>query len=98
MTSEAQRSEASASTEGLCDAPHRACRLTIDIRADTRDELIHTLSDVARRVAVGDLTIGACGGVSSGYIYHYSESDEPTPEEYRQLLREYLARKSPNRD
>lgn len=74
-------------------APERACRLQLDIQADTRDEMVRSLEYIATAIDRGELSTGCSGGVHSGWTYEYSQHPGPTHEEYCEQLKEYLARK-----
>jgi hypothetical protein len=73
--------------------PHRACRFTLDIEADTRDDMVTALENIARQLDRGELTKGVSGGYSSGYIYEYTESENPTHAEYVAALNAHLGKR-----
>lgn len=72
------------------DKPKRACVLTLKMEADTRADMASALFNIADLIERGELTVGASGGVNSGAIYEYIESDKPTHEEYFIALQKYL--------
>lgn len=72
-------------------APERACRLQLDIQADTRDEMVRALESIATAIDRGEMSTGCSGGVHSGWTYAYVESDSPTHAEYLEQLKAYLS-------
>lgn len=74
-------------------APERACRLQLDIQADTRDEMVRALEGIATAIDRGEMTTGCSGGVHSGWTYEYVERARPTHQEYHEQLKVYLAAK-----
>ncbi|WP_428383562.1 hypothetical protein [Nevskia ramosa] len=72
-------------------APRRAFRLTLELHADTREDLVHALEDMAFRVATDDVTRGASGGCRSGATYELSVDPDQTHDSYFASLREYLS-------
>lgn len=74
-------------------APERACRLQLDIQADTRDEMVQAIEYIATAIDRGEMSTGCSGGVHSGWTYEYVERAGPTHEEYHQQLKAYLAAK-----
>lgn len=75
----------------MAEAPKRACRLVLDMEADTRRDLADALYNMASQLERGELTRGVSGGYSSGYVYELTESDHPTHDEWAKNLRAYLA-------
>lgn len=73
--------------------PKRACRLTLTLEADTRDEMASALENIAMQLDRGEMTRGVSGGYSSGYVYEYTEAEHPTHDEYVAALNAYLAEK-----
>ena len=85
-----------ASEAALTPAPVRACRFTLDMQADNRQELIDALSNMADQLARGELTKGVSGGPYSGWTYEFIENEHPTHDEYFAEVRAYLdAKKTP---
>lgn len=78
-------SDASEST-----APKRACRLTLELQADTREALASALYHLASRVERDEISNGVSGGPDSGAIYEFAFSDVPTHDQYFEQVREYL--------
>lgn len=74
-------------------APERACRLQLDIQADTRDEMVQAIEYIATAIDRGEMSTGCSGGVHSGWTYEYVERAGPTYEEYHEQLKAYLAAK-----
>lgn len=70
--------------------PKRAVLFDVSLQADSRDDMVRALDQLAYLVARGELTRGCSGGVSSGYTYHYEERPGPTAEEYTQQLKAWL--------
>lgn len=71
--------------------PQRACRLQLDIQADTRDEMVRALEGIATAIDRREMSTGCSGGVHSGWTYEYVEADGPSHEEYQQQLKAYVA-------
>lgn len=71
--------------------PERACRLQLDIQADTRDEMVRALEGIATAIDRREMSTGCSGGVHSGWTYAYVENDGPSHEEYQQQLKAYVA-------
>ena len=74
--------------------PVRACRLVLDLQADTRADLVNALENIATMIDRRELTTGCSGGYSSGYTYDYAENERPTHAEYHQQLRAYMAHRA----
>ncbi len=71
--------------------PRRRHVLSLKIQADTTGDLIYALEDFARKVCDEGLGLnGACGGVSTGWSYEYSEDPSVTPEVYQARLMHYV--------
>jgi hypothetical protein len=75
------------------EAPIRACRLVLDIHADTEDDLIDALNGIGTNIAMGQLTDGYSAGYRSSYTYKYIKNDSPSHDEYIEMLNEYIAEK-----
>lgn len=71
--------------------PERACRLKLDIQADTREEMVRALEGIATSIDRCEMTTGCSGGVHSGWTYEYVQNDGPTHQEYQQQLKAYIA-------
>jgi hypothetical protein len=78
--------------------PHRACRLLLDLEADSRDELAGALFNMADRISRGEMSRGVSGGYSSGYIYELVENESPSHDEFFQQLTAYLDAKKADAD
>lgn len=76
-------------------APHRACRLTLVLEADTLHELASALLNFAYRVEADQMTTGVHGGPSSGAIYELHCDAHPSHDEYFKQVRDYLESKKP---
>lgn len=72
--------------------PHRACRLVLDLGADTRNDMVSALENIARQLDRGEMTTGVSGGYDSGYSYTYTEAEHPTHAEYIEQLNVYLGK------
>lgn len=77
-------------TQGKLPPPVRACRLVLDIQADTPDEMAQALESIGQQIMRGELSTGVSGGVSSGYQYSYTQNDGPTHDEYIALNKAYV--------
>jgi hypothetical protein len=75
----------------MTSPPKRAVILTAKIEADSRDEMVDALEDMARRLAMGEITNGCSGGPTRSSIYEYIEGEVPTHDEYFRQLHAYLA-------
>jgi hypothetical protein len=73
--------------------PQRACRLLLNLQADSREELAGALYNMASRIERGEMSKGVSGGPSSGYIYELVEGEHPTHDDYFQQLTAYLDNK-----
>ena len=78
----------------MSEAPHRACRLTLKMEADTPSELADALRQMARQVERDELTTGVSGGPSSGSIYEFTLDPAQTHDAYFAQVREWLAAKA----
>lgn len=72
------------------EAPKRACRLTLELQADTRQSLADALFHLAARVERDEISNGVSGGPDSGAIYEFAFCDTPTHDQYFDQVREYL--------
>jgi hypothetical protein len=73
--------------------PQRACVLRLNLQADTREAVIDALNNIGIRIACEQMTTGVSGGYDSGYDYEYTESAEPSHDEYVKKLNAWLERK-----
>lgn len=76
------------------DSPKRACRLTLELQADTPRDLAGALMNMAADIDRGELSVGVRGGPSSGGIYELILDEAPTHNEYFAQVRRYLAEKN----
>lgn len=70
--------------------PTRAFKLTLSLQADTREDLINALIDLARNIERHSVSTGVTGGCSSGVIYELLINPEQTHEKYFEELNRYL--------
>ena len=77
------------------EAPKRACRLTLELQADSRSELVRALRTMASRIERSELTCGVSGGPDSGAIYELIEDDGPSHDEYFAQVQAWLDAKQP---
>lgn len=84
----------------MSDKPHRRYQLTLDIGADSYDELLYAIHAFADHMdmnypALDHNTNGASGGVSTGYSYEVKVDTDMTHERWYEELQAYLkARKA----
>lgn len=78
-------------------APVRACRLVLDLQADSREDLLRTLEDIVCRIDRKEMTTGCSGGYNSGYTHEYTENAGPSHDEYAQQLKDYIAASRPTK-
>ena len=71
-------------------SPVRAFRLTLKLDADSREELVSALINLASHTDRGEITTGVRGGPSSGSIYELLSDPDKTHEMYFQEVRDYL--------
>lgn len=71
-------------------APHRACRLTVLLEADSKEDMLRALDSMGQALSRDELTKGTWGSPSHGCIYEYIQGDSPTHDEYFEQTREYL--------
>lgn len=62
------------------------------IGADTKEDLVAELYDLARRLERGEITHGVMGGAVVGSIYSYSHSPHVTHDSYFKVVNEHIAR------
>lgn len=74
------------------EGPHRACRLTVLLEADTKEDMLRAVDSLGQSIARDELTKGTWGSPSHGAIYEYLQGDSPTHDEYFAQTRAYLAR------
>lgn len=77
----------------MSQAPARAVRFTLKIEADTRNDLVSALINLATMIDREEITTGVSGGVNSGWIYELLVDPEQTHEAYVQQLHDYLEEK-----
>lgn len=70
--------------------PHRRFRLTVAMEADTREDLVSAVFNLATRIDRGEVTVGVCGGSHSGEIYELIEDPTKDHDTYHAELRAYL--------
>ena len=73
------------------DKPERARVLTLELQADSDDDLAGALTALAAAVDRGELTKGVSGGARSGYIYELRDGNCADHDEYFARLSAYLA-------
>lgn len=73
------------------EPPKRACRLHLDLQADTPEAMESALRNIGLRLLMGELTTGVSGGYNSGYQYVYEQRDGPSHDEYVAQLNAWLA-------
>lgn len=59
-------------------APRRAFCLTLELQADTREDMVNALINMAGEIDREELTTGVSGGYSSGAIYELLVNPEQT--------------------
>ena len=81
------------------EKPKRAVQFSLELEADTIEELENTLYNILIRMERGELSsTGVSGGVSSGYSYELISNDRPTHKEYVQQLNTYLDYLNPTKE
>lgn len=65
--------------------PQRAHHLMLDLGADTEEELLAALKQIALQIQMGKLTTGCCGGYGHGYVYAYRVNPDMTHDRYVEL-------------
>ncbi len=70
--------------------PRRAYVFTVEIGADTRDDLCAALRQLEFEIAADMLTHGVSGGYSSGYTYNLDVDETITHDRYMDDLHRYL--------
>ena len=73
--------------------PARALRLTMQLDADTPEDMAWALRNLAYRVEAKEVTRGCWGSPSDGAIYELLTDPEMTHDIFHQKVREYLASK-----
>lgn len=73
-------------------APQRACRLILEMQADTAEELASALHNFAHLIDRGEVSTGVSGGPHSGAIYELHLGTEPSHNEYFNRVAVYLRR------
>lgn len=79
-------------------APQRACRLILEMQADTPGELASALHNFAHLIDRGEVSTGVSGGPSSGAIYELHLGTEPSHNEYFNRVATYLRRLQEEKD
>lgn len=74
-------------------SPRRAFVFTLELQADTRDDLISSLRHIEFMIAADKLTTGVSGGYNSGYTYKLDVDETITHDDYVAALNSYLAAK-----
>lgn len=62
--------------------PRRAFVLKLELGADTRDDMVKELEQIARRILMDDMTTGVLGGPTTGYTYSLSVDETITHDDY----------------
>ena len=74
-------------------APRRRLVCVLEIGADSRDDLVQTLEDIARRIAMDDLSPrGFSAGYNSSYNYKLREDENVTHESWKAAMNELVQR------
>lgn len=73
-------------------APHRAHRLTVEIEADSKEDMLRAIDSLGQALSRDELTKGTWGSPSHGCIYEYTHGESPTHDEYFEQTRAYLER------
>lgn len=73
--------------------PRRAFTLTLEIGADTRDELVHALHDLAHRIERDEVSRGCWGSPSNGAVYELLVDESQTHDKYFEAINKYLEEK-----
>ena len=74
----------------MTTAPRRAFRLTLELDADTADDMASALCNLAALVERGEVTVGTWGSPSDGALYELLTDPAMTHEAYFEKVREYL--------
>ena len=80
------------------DLPIRAYRLTLQLDADSLDDLSNALRDIIDKADRGELAKGLSGGCRSGYIYELLHDPQQTHEAYFAELRAHLTQQNTKTD
>lgn len=71
--------------------PKRACVLTLEMEADTHQEMVSALRNFMIQLDRKELGgSGVSGGYSSSHIYSLTVADQPTHDEFFEQLNAYL--------
>lgn len=74
--------------------PRRSHEFCVWIGADTREEMIGHLFDLARRLERGEVSVGISGGYGSGSVYAYQHDPSITHDSYFAEIDKHLNRLS----
>ena len=77
-------------------APTRRHRMTLDLQADSIEELIHAIEEIQHRLIEHKhgrpLTVLTSGGCGAGYHIEHTVDEAQTAEQYREQLQAYVRR------
>jgi hypothetical protein len=76
-------------------APRRAHTLICSMGGDTAADLATELRNLASRIERDDITVGCCGGPTSGRIYSYRVAPEQTHDAYFAQVDAWLKQRAP---
>lgn len=82
--------EVKATPETVINAPRRRFVLGLKLEADSRDDLVAELMNIANHIFMGKLPTRVSGDVHSGYVYSLDEDESITHESYVEALHRYL--------
>lgn len=75
-------------------APRRRVTCTLELQADSMEDLIAALEDIARRIGMDDLArSGFSAGYNSAYNYRMDEDENITHDSWRAALEEWRKRR-----
>lgn len=72
---------------------HRRHRLTLVLDADSQEDLVRALENLALRIQMGEVTRGSWGSPSDGASYEYLYDPAVDHDSYFEQVREYLAQR-----
>lgn len=69
--------------------PKRRVQFTLEIGADSRDDVIAAMNDLVWEMRRGNISDKVSSSPSCGYVCTYRESEHPTHEEYIAALEKW---------